>query len=178
MAMQSTGQGGTHKSQPVQSSGMTVCICFAAPTIASTGHACMQSVQPMQRFSSITASGRGRFDAVMRIERDDGLAEQRSESRDAFGAARRALVIVGLARRNGFGIGPARGIAAFGALRLGQQIFDLVCECLGCGMRSRVSVGAMQPSRITLDCEVPVASGFGTDRRARREPAAGSGACS
>ena len=60
MAMQSTGQGGTHKSQPVQSSAITVCICFAAPTMASTGQACIQSVQPMQALSSITATGRAR----------------------------------------------------------------------------------------------------------------------
>ena len=60
MSMQSTGQGGRHRSQPVHSSAITVCICFRAPTIASTGHATMQSVQPMQRASSMTATCRGR----------------------------------------------------------------------------------------------------------------------
>src|SRR3569623_1098087 len=39
IAMQSTGQGGTHKSHPVHRSGNTVCISLAAPTIASTGQA-------------------------------------------------------------------------------------------------------------------------------------------
>src|SRR5690606_3747512 len=39
MSMQSTGQGSTHRSQPVHSSMITVCICFAAPRMASTGHA-------------------------------------------------------------------------------------------------------------------------------------------
>lgn len=39
MSMQSTGQGSTHKSQPVHSSTMTVCISFAAPKMASTGQA-------------------------------------------------------------------------------------------------------------------------------------------
>jgi hypothetical protein len=34
--MQSTGQGGRHSSHPVQRSASTVCISFAAPTIAST----------------------------------------------------------------------------------------------------------------------------------------------
>jgi hypothetical protein len=42
----------------VQSSAITVCICFRAPAIASTGHASMQSVQPMQRASSMTARRR------------------------------------------------------------------------------------------------------------------------
>ena len=39
MSMQSTGQGSTHRSQPVHSSAITVCICLAAPTMASTGQA-------------------------------------------------------------------------------------------------------------------------------------------
>src|SRR5690554_4858255 len=39
ISIQSTGQGSTHKSQPVHSSIITVCICLAAPTMASTGHA-------------------------------------------------------------------------------------------------------------------------------------------
>ena len=59
MSMQSTGQGGRQRSQPVQSASITVCICFRAPTIASTGQAAMQSVQPMHRASSITATRRG-----------------------------------------------------------------------------------------------------------------------
>ena len=54
-------RAGRHaQSQPVQSSAIIVCICLAAPMIASTGHACMHSVQPMQRLSSMIASGRGR----------------------------------------------------------------------------------------------------------------------
>ncbi|EDT41540.1 hypothetical protein BamMEX5DRAFT_2703 [Burkholderia ambifaria MEX-5] len=57
--MQSTGQGGTHRSQPVHSDSTIVCICFGAPTIASTGHACMHSVQPMHRLSSMNATARG-----------------------------------------------------------------------------------------------------------------------
>ena len=60
IAMQSTGQGATQRSQPVQSAGITVCICLAAPTIASTGQACMHRVHPMQARSSITATGRSR----------------------------------------------------------------------------------------------------------------------
>jgi hypothetical protein len=55
MLMQSTGQGGTHSSQPVHSGAMMVCICLDAPEIASTGQACRHSVQPMQRFSLMKA---------------------------------------------------------------------------------------------------------------------------
>ena len=44
--MQSTGHGGTHSAQPVQSEESTACMRFGAPMIASTGHAAMQSVQP------------------------------------------------------------------------------------------------------------------------------------
>ena len=39
IAMQSTGQGAMHNSQPEHSSARIVCITFDAPTIASTGHA-------------------------------------------------------------------------------------------------------------------------------------------
>jgi hypothetical protein len=37
-----------------------VCICLAAPTMASTGQAWMHSVQPMHRLSSMKATERGR----------------------------------------------------------------------------------------------------------------------
>ena len=47
IAMQSTGQGGMHSAHPVHNAGSTVCMRFAAPTIASTGQASMHSVQPM-----------------------------------------------------------------------------------------------------------------------------------
>ena len=60
MAMQSIGQGGTHRSQPVHCEAMTVCIFVGAPTMQSTGQAWMQSVQPMHNASSITASASGR----------------------------------------------------------------------------------------------------------------------
>jgi hypothetical protein len=55
-AMQSTGQGGRHSPQPVHSSAITVCMCLPAPTMASTGHAWMHLVQPMQVSSSIMAA--------------------------------------------------------------------------------------------------------------------------
>ncbi len=53
--MQSTGQGATHSAQPLHNAAKTECICFGAPMIASTGHASMHSVQPMQRDSSMRA---------------------------------------------------------------------------------------------------------------------------
>ncbi len=56
ICMQSTGHGGMHNSQPVQSAAITVCITFAAPAMASTGQACMHSVQPMHHDSSIIAT--------------------------------------------------------------------------------------------------------------------------
>ena len=67
--MQSTGQGATQSSQPVHCSAMTVCMSFAAPTIASNGHAAMHSVHPMHADSS------------MRATRSDADAAGRSESR-------------------------------------------------------------------------------------------------
>ncbi len=51
ISMQSTGQGSRHRSQPVHSSAITVCISRAAPTMASTGQAWMHLVQPMHSAS-------------------------------------------------------------------------------------------------------------------------------
>ncbi|MCY1232811.1 hypothetical protein D9M72_453260 [compost metagenome] len=53
--MQSTGQGATQSSQPVHSAVITVCICLAAPTMASTGQAWMHLVQPMHSASRMKA---------------------------------------------------------------------------------------------------------------------------
>ena len=57
--MQSTGQGATQSSQPLQSDAITACMRRGAPTMASTGQAWMQIVQPMQRVSSTSATARG-----------------------------------------------------------------------------------------------------------------------
>ncbi len=54
--MQSTGQAGTHSSQPVHSGSSTACMSFAAPTMASTGQAWMHLVQPMQSSSTTSAT--------------------------------------------------------------------------------------------------------------------------
>ena len=46
--MQSTGHGAMQSSQPVQSAVMMVCICLRAPMIASTGQGGRHLAQPMQ----------------------------------------------------------------------------------------------------------------------------------
>ena len=51
--------GATHRSQPVHQSASTVCMRLLAPTMASTGQAWMQSVQPMQWASSMRATSSG-----------------------------------------------------------------------------------------------------------------------
>src|SRR5690606_19436687 len=56
IVIQSTGQGATHSSQPEHRSSTTVCIHLLAPTIASRGQAWIQSVQPIQCSSLITAT--------------------------------------------------------------------------------------------------------------------------
>ena len=97
MLMQSTGQGATHSSQPVHSGAMMVCICLAAPTMASTGQAWMHRVQPMQMFSSMSATDLGLGCAVFGVERLEFHAQQFRQLVDAVLAAGRALVDVGLA---------------------------------------------------------------------------------
>ena len=120
ISMQSTGHGATHSSHPVQTDGSTACIRFAAPTIASTGQAAMQSAQPMHALSSMRAIASGRcagssqssidtilpFNgriAVRRFARQslsmahvhpahDDHAHRHGEHRDAPGAETRALV--------------------------------------------------------------------------------------
>jgi hypothetical protein len=84
MAMQSTGQGATHSSQPVHSLAITVCICLPAPRIASTGQAWMQRVQPMHSGSSMTATVRGLSLAALRVQR---LGSRSSRSASARMAA-------------------------------------------------------------------------------------------
>ena len=59
MWMQSTGQAGTHSSQPVHSASITVCMRLLPPMMQSTGQAAMHSVQPMHQSSSIQATPRG-----------------------------------------------------------------------------------------------------------------------
>src|SRR3546814_1010873 len=56
ITMQSTGQAGTHSSQPVHSGSITTCISFEAPMMASTGQAWMHLVQPMQSASTTSAT--------------------------------------------------------------------------------------------------------------------------
>ena len=98
MSMQSTGQGATHRSQPVHQSASTVCMRLLAPTMASTGRAWMQSVQPMQCASSCAPPAAGGL-AARQVQRQDGLLQQHGQRGDAFIAAGRAAVDGELRRR-------------------------------------------------------------------------------
>ena len=89
MAMQSTGQGGTHRSQPVHSAGDRV-HRFAAPTMASTGQAWMHSVQPIQALVD-HRDGRGLSTPLAGLS-GSGRRPVNAARRDALRAARRALV--------------------------------------------------------------------------------------
>src|SRR5260221_1119307 len=64
------------------------------------------------------------LDAVARIEGPDFAAEQPRQPADGGVAPGRALIDFGLACRDRFRVGPARRIAAFCALRLGQHRID------------------------------------------------------
>jgi len=68
------------------------------------------------------------FDAVFGIQRFELAVQQRSERADAGFAAGWALVDVGLAVRDGFGVGAAAGVVALAALGLRQQGVDAVGE--------------------------------------------------
>lgn len=60
MWIQFTGQGAIHSSQPVHCWLITVCSSFDAPRMASTGQGGRHLVQPMQSASLITATCLGR----------------------------------------------------------------------------------------------------------------------
>ena len=84
-----------------------------------------QGTADAQRFIDVGERA-GALEAVDRIERDDFFAQQVGQPGDALLAARRALVDLGAACGNRFGIRAAAVVAAFGALRLRQQVFYLV----------------------------------------------------
>ena len=56
ITMQSTGHAGMQSSQPVHSGSITVCMCLLPPMMASTGQAWMHFVQPMQSASMTSAT--------------------------------------------------------------------------------------------------------------------------
>ncbi|MNS99756.1 hypothetical protein D3C72_1341680 [compost metagenome] len=84
-----------------------------------------QGTADTQRFVDIGDRSRT-FEAVDGIERNNFFAQQAGQARDALHAARWALVDVGAAGGYRFRIRAAAVVAAFGALRLRQQVFDLV----------------------------------------------------
>ncbi len=77
ITMQSTGQGATHSSHPVQNSMSTVCICWRAPRMASNGHGGRQRAQPMHRSSSICATSADHLTFM------PGCAPESGDSRNA-----------------------------------------------------------------------------------------------
>jgi hypothetical protein len=92
--------------------------------MASTGQAWMHRVQPMQVFSSMTATA---FGFVLHALAQGGSTpEQFGQALDALHPAGRALVDVHLALGDGLGIGLAARIAALAALGLRQDGVDLL----------------------------------------------------
>ena len=149
MTMQSTGQGATHSSQPVQSSAMTVCMRRGAPTMASTGQGGRHLVQPMQRSSSMNATVGAASMPLSRLSGASGAAGELRQRDDGFGAAGRALVDVGFAARDGLGVGQATRVAAARALRL----------------RSRASMADALPTRFAQVTFIPGSAPLSGDSR-------------
>ena len=128
MWMQSTGQAGTHSSQPLQSAAITVCRRLRAPTIASVGQGGRQRAQPMQAGSSIQATSGGALRTAGRVERQHGPAEQRRELRDQGRPAGRAAIEFRFSAGQRLGVGPAGIEAAAAALGLRQERVDAQFE--------------------------------------------------
>ena len=88
------GRAGRHSAQPMHQGSTTVCISPCAPTMASTGQASMQRVQPMQRASSMSAAfsrfmGQRALVALHRRIRGPGAARGRRGPSRAAPARRR-----------------------------------------------------------------------------------------
>lgn len=75
-------------------------------------------------------SGYGAFTlkSVADIEWNDSFAQYAGKTYYTFLSTWRALIVVGGAIGHGFGIWPASGVTAFGALSLWQGVFQQVCE--------------------------------------------------
>ena len=115
ITMQSTGQAGTHSSQPVHSASTTVCMNFGAPTMASTGQAWMHLVQLADAAAAVVGPG--------------VHAEQLRQRACARIAAGRAMVDAGLAARHRFRVWTATVVTALTALGLRKyavEAFDQV----------------------------------------------------
>jgi len=68
----------------------------------------------------------GTLDPIVGIEWEGRSIQQSGEALDRRGATRWALIDVGGPTRDGFGVGPAAGVAATGALRLRKQSVDVI----------------------------------------------------
>src|SRR5207302_8092471 len=84
------------------------------------------------------------LDAVSRVERLGFPAEHRRQPTDDCVATGWALIDIGLACRDRFRIRPARGVAAFRALRLRQERVDPFSEAA-----HRVSLADASPRTIS-----------------------------
>ncbi len=163
--MQSTGQGATHRSQPVHSAASTVCMRFAAPTIASTGHASMHSVQPMHRASSIARDGRAARARRARVSSGTaGRAGERRERGDHRVAAGRAA-IDRVAGGDRVRVRAAAVVAAAPALHLRQRGVEAVGE-------RTAAIGRHAPFYVGgLGRDAAFASMAAPHRCVRRDPA-------
>jgi hypothetical protein len=109
MSMQSTGQGATQSSHPLHSAARTPCMRFGAPTIASTGHAWMHSVQPMHAASSMHATSSG--PGAPRVRSSAGASRPSSLASDATVASppggQRLMFAASAAIASAYGLQPA-----------------------------------------------------------------------
>ncbi len=123
-----------HSSHPVHSASITACMRFAPPAIASTGHACRHSVQPMHHVSSMRATCSGPGVPRLASGATDGATDDRGDPREAALAARRTTV-EGFAFRHGLRVGRATVVAAAPALGLRQHGIDAP------GERAKIGIG-------------------------------------
>ena len=124
ISMQSTGHGSMHSSQPVHSLAMTVCICLAAPRMASTGTGLDTQGAADAQILFDHRQRRQPLFAALRIERLRIPLEQVGEGADGGLAAGRAAIDIGSAVDDRFGVGLAARETALCALGLRQQRVD------------------------------------------------------
>ena len=117
----------THRSQPVHNAAITVCMHLARADdgIDRTGLDAQGAADAAR--SRRSRDRRRRSVPLAGLSGFGSRRSSRSEPGYAGRAAGRALIDVGLARRDGFGVGQAAAVAAFGALGLRQQPSISIC---------------------------------------------------
>jgi len=116
--MQSTGQGGRQSLQPVHSSAITVCICLAAPRIASTGRLYAEGATNTGLFVNHRQQWNLEMFTMLGVEIEYLGIEQCGKCNDCCLPSRRALIDGCFTVCNGLGIGSATRVGALSALRL------------------------------------------------------------